>query len=80
MSIGSQISVLTSSMFNTANLFTKGDRGVLFTGCTRQNPSLEWSTLPLPLLYPLEPSSLQLVPLSVPQLTFRHLSGGGSPL
>ena len=31
VSIGSQISVLTSSMSNTANLLTSGDWGALFT-------------------------------------------------
>jgi len=35
MSIGSQISVLTSSTSNTANLLTNGDWGTLFTGHTK---------------------------------------------
>ena len=39
--MGSQISVLTSSMFNTANLFTDSDWGALFAGCTKQNPPPE---------------------------------------
>ena len=79
ISIGLQISVLTSSMFNTVNLFTNGDQGTLFTSCTRQNSSLEQSKFPFPLLYPSGPSSLQLVLPFVLQLTFRRLSGRGSP-
>ena len=51
MFIGSWISILTSSTFNTANLFTNSDRGALFIGHTKQNPSLGWSQLPLPLLH-----------------------------
>jgi len=35
MSIGSQISVLTSSMSNTENLLTSGDWGILFAGHTK---------------------------------------------
>ena len=34
VSIGSQISVLTTSMFNTANLFTNSDQGTLFASRT----------------------------------------------
>ena len=79
MSIGSQISVLTSSTFNTANLFTNSDRGTLFTSYTKQNPPLGQSKLPLPLLHPSELSSLQSIPPSVLQLTFGCPSGGGSP-
>jgi len=77
--IGSQISVLTSSMFNTANLFTDSDRGALFASCTKQNPSWGRSILPLLLLRPSEPSSLQLIPPFVLRLTFGHPSDGGSP-
>ena len=47
MSIDSMISVLISSMFNTENLFTNSNWGVLFTGHAKQNPPLERSTLSL---------------------------------
>ena len=57
-SIGSQISVLTSSIFNTAKLFTNSNQGALFTSYTKQNPPLGQSKLSLPLLHPSEPSSL----------------------
>ena len=57
-SIGSWISVLTSSMSNIANLLTSGDRGTLFASHTRQNPLPGLSKLPLPLLHPLGPLSL----------------------
>ena len=57
-SIGSQISVLTSSTFNTAKLFTNSNQGALFTSYTKQNPPLGQSKLSLPLLHPSEPSSL----------------------
>ena len=77
--IGSQISVLTSSMFNTVNLFTNGDQGVLFASCTRQNSFLEQSKFPLPLLYPSGLSSLQSVLSFVLQLTFKRLSSRSSP-
>ena len=70
-SIGSQVSVLISSIFNTGNLFTNGDQGPLFASHTKQNP--------LPLLHPSEPSSLQSVPPFVLQLTFRRPSSRGSP-
>ena len=49
-SIGSLVSVLVSSMFNTVNLFTNSDRGALFAGCTKQNPLPERSKSPPPLL------------------------------
>ena len=79
VSIGSLVSVLTFSTFNTANLFTSSDQGTLFTGCTKQNPFPGQSKLPPPLLYPSEPLSLQSIPLSVPQLTFRCPSSKSSP-
>ena len=78
VSIGSQISVLTSSMFNTANLFTDSDQDALFSSCTKQNPPPGRNKLSSPLLHPLGPSGLQSVPPSVLQLTFKHPSSGGS--
>ena len=57
-SIGSQISVLTSSTSNTANLLTSSDRGALFTGCAKQNPPPGRSQLPLLLLHLSRPSNL----------------------
>ena len=45
--IGSMISILISFTFNTENLFTNSNQGILFAGCTKQNPPLEQSTLPL---------------------------------
>ena len=51
-SIGSLISVLTSSMSNTANLLTSSNWGTLFTSRTKQNPPLGLSKSPLPLLHP----------------------------
>jgi len=80
VSIGSQISVLTSSMFNTVNLFTKSNQGILFTECTKQNPPPEQSILPFPLLHPSELSGLQSVPPFALQLTFRHSSSRDSSL
>jgi len=78
-SIGLQLSVLTSSTFNTANLFTNSDQDALFAGCTKQNPLRGQSILPLPLLHLLEPSSLQLIPPFALQLTFGHPNDRGSP-
>ena len=80
VSIGSWISVLTSSTFNTANLFTNSDQGALFAGHTKQNPSLGWSPLSLPLLYPSKPLNLRSILPVAPQLASGHPSGGGSPL
>ena len=77
--IGSLVSVLVSSTFNIANLFTDSDWGTLFTSCAKQNPLLEWGKLSPPLLYPSEPLSLQSISLSVPQLTFRRPGSEGSP-
>ena len=79
MSIGSLVSVLVFSMFNTANLFTNSNQGVLFTSCAKQNPLLEWDKLPPPLLHPSGPLSLQSIPPPVPQLTFGCPSGRSSP-
>ena len=79
-SIGSQISVLTSSMFNTANLFTNSDRGALFAGHAKQNSPPGQNQLPLPPLYSSEPSSLQLIPPFALQLTSGHPNDGGNPL
>ena len=79
MSIGSWISVLISSTFNTVNLFTNSNWGILFAGRTKQNPSLGQSPLPLP-LHPSKPLNLQLILPAAPRLASRHLSGGGNPL
>ena len=77
-SIDSQISVLTSSMSNTANLLTSGNWGALFAGCAKQNPFPGLSKLPLPLLHSSEPLSLQSIPPSALQLTFGHPGSGDS--
>ena len=66
-------------MSNTENLLTSGDWGILFAGHTKQNPSLELSKLPLPLLYPSGPLSLQLTPPSALRLTSGYPSSKGSP-
>ena len=79
-SIGLWIFVLTSSTFNTANLFTNSDRGVLFAGHTKQNPPPGWSLLPLPLLHPSKPLNLRSILPIAPWLASRHSSGRGSPL
>ena len=78
-SIGSRTSVLTSSTSNTANLLTSSDQGALFVSRTKQNPSPRLNKPLLPLLYPLEPSNLQSIPLFAPRLTSRCPNGGGSP-
>ena len=78
MSIGSQVSVLTSSMSNTANLLTS-DQGALFVGCAKQNPPPGRSQLPLLLLHPSRPSNLQLILPVALQLTSGRLDGGDSP-
>jgi len=57
-SIGSQISVLTSSTSNIANLLTSSDQGVLFASCAKQNPPLELNKPPLSLLHSLGPLNL----------------------
>ena len=76
-SIGSLVSILVSSMFNTVNLCTDSNWGALFAGCAKQNPLPEWGKLPPP-LHPSGPLSLQSIPPSVLRLTFRHSGGGGS--
>ena len=58
-SIGSRISVLTSSTSNTANLLTSSDRGTLFASRAKQNPPLGLNKPLLPLLHPSEPLNLQ---------------------
>ena len=66
-SIGSQVSVLTSSTSNTANLLTSSDQGALFAGHAKQNPPPERSQLPLLLLHPSRPSNLQsILPVVTP--------------
>ena len=80
-SIGSRISVLTSfSTFNTVNLFTNSNWGTLFAGCTKQNPSLGQSLLPLPLLHPSKPLNLRSILPIASWSAFRCPSGRGSPL
>ena len=78
--IGSQISVLTSSTSNTANLLASSDRGTLFASHTKQNPSLGLNKPFLPLLHLLEPLNLQSIPPFAPRLTSRHLNSRGSLL
>ena len=79
MSIGSWISVLTSSTSNTANLLTSSDRGTLFTSHAKQNPPPGLNKPLLPLLHPLEPLNFQSIPSFAPRLTSGHPNGGGSP-
>ena len=80
VSIGSQISVLTSSTFNTVNLFTNSDWGALFISYTKQNPPPGWSPLPLPLLHPSKPLNLRSILSVAPQLASGRPSSRGSPL
>jgi len=77
-SIGSQVSVLTSSTSNTVNLLTS-DRDALFTGCAKQNPPLGRSQLPLLLLHLSRPSNLRLILPVALQLTSRCLDSRDSP-
>ena len=79
VSIGSQISVLTSSMSNTANLLTSSDQGTLFTGCAKQNPPPGLNKPPLLLLDLSGPLNLQSIPPSALQLTSGRPNSGGSP-
>ena len=79
-SIGSRISVLTSSTSNIANLLTSSDQDALFTSHAKQNPPLGLNKSLLPLLHPLGPLNLQSIPLFAPWLTSRRPNGGGSPL
>ena len=62
-SIGSRISILTSSTSNTVNLLTSSDRGALFAGHAKQNPSLGLSKPLLPLLHSSGPLNLQSIPV-----------------
>ena len=78
-SIGSWISVLTSSMSNTANLLTSSDRGVLFASRAKQNSSPGLNKPLLPLLHPSEPLNLQSISPFALQLTSRRPNSGGSP-
>jgi len=78
-SIGSLISVLTSSTSNTANLLTSSDWGAIFAGRAKQNPPPELSKPLLPLLHPSGPLNLQLVPPSAPRLTFGRPNDRSSP-
>ena len=79
VSIGSQISVLTFSISNTVNLLTSSDRGALFAGHAKQNPSLGLNKPLFPLLHPLEPLNLQSIPPFALRLTSRCPNSGGSP-
>ena len=79
-SIGSWISVLTSSTSNTANLLTSSDRGALFTGCTKQNPPPGLNKPLLPLLYPSGLLNLQSILPFAPWLTSGRPNSGSSPL
>ena len=78
-SIGSQVSVLSSSTSNTANLLTSSDQGTLFAGRTKQNPPPGRSQLPLLLLHLLRPLNLQSILPVAPRLTSRHLDSWDSP-
>jgi len=65
-SIGLLVFILISSTFNTANLFTNSNQGILFTSHAKQNPLLERSKLSSPLLHLSEPLSLQSIPPFIP--------------
>ena len=78
-SIGSQISVLTSSTSNTANLLTSSNWGTLFTSCAKQNPSLGLNKPLLPLLHPSGPLNLQSISSFAPRLTSGRPNSGSSP-
>jgi len=79
-SIGSQTSVLTSSMSNTANLLASSDQSALFAGRVKQNSPPGRSQLPLLLLHLLRLSNLRSILPIAPQLISGHLDGGDSPL
>ena len=79
MSIGSQVSVLTFSTSNTANLLTSSDRGALFAGRAKQNPPPGRSQLPLLLLHLSRPSNLRSIFSVAPRLTSGRLDSGDSP-
>ena len=78
-SIGSRISVLTSSTSNIVNLLTSSDRGTLFASRAKQNPPPGLNKPLLPLLHPLEPLNLQSIAPFALQLTSERPNGGGSP-
>ena len=79
-SIGSQISVLTSSTSNTANLLTSSNQGALFAGHAKQNPPPGRSQLPLLLLHLSRPSNLRSILSVAPRLTSGRLDSEDSPL
>ena len=79
VSIGSQISVLTFSMSNTANLLTSSNPGALFAGHAKQNPPLGLNKPLLPLLHPLGPLNVRSIPPFALRLTSGRPNGGGSP-
>ena len=66
-------------MFNTANLLTSSNQGILFASHAKQNPPPGLNKPLLPLLRPLEPSNLQLIPPFAPWLTSGRPNGRGSP-
>ena len=79
VSIGSHISVLTSSTSNTVNLLTSSDQGTLFASCAKQNPSPGLSKPLLPLLHPSRPLNLQSIPFFALWLISRRPNSGDSP-
>ena len=79
MSIGSQISVLTSSTSNIVNLLTSRDWGALFAGCAKQNSPLGLNKPLLSLLHPSGPLNLQSIPPFALWLISRHPNGRSSP-
>ena len=79
VSIGSQISVLTSSTSNTVNLLTSSDWGALFAGRAKQNPSLGLNKPLLSLLHSSGPLNLQSILSFAQQLTSGRSNSGGSP-
>ena len=78
-SIGSQISVLTSSISNTVNLLTSSNWDILFASCAKQNPPSGLNKPLLPLLYPSGPLNLQSIPPFALWLTSGRPNGRGSP-
>ena len=79
-SIGSQISVLTSSTSNTANLLTSSDQGALFASHAKQNPPPGLNKPLLPLLYSSGLLNLQSIPPFALWLTSGRPNSRGSPL
>ena len=80
VSIGSQISVLTSSTSNTVNLLTSSNQGTLFAGRAKQNPPPGLNKPPLPLLHPSGPLNLQSIHPFALWLTSGCPNSEGSPL